>query len=363
MIAALLELGSSDRSWLILGVLLCLLFELINGFHDSANTIAPLIYSRVLTPLAAVLWSSVWNLLGAIASSGAVAFGIVALLPPLTDGQSPDRWALTALLIVAIAWNGLTWWRGIPLSSSQTLIGALIGVHWGQLWSEQAWTWQSLTLPPLPTTVEALLLSPLLGFGLTYGVLSLVRSRFPISLDKLESSTDQTLTWRTCSSLLLATAGMSFSHGTNDGQKGMGLLLLILATALPDRFATALAEQNLPLGIKIAVALSLASGTLIGWQRITHTLGEAMGDRPLTPAQSLSSATVTTATILTASAWGLPVSTTQVLTAGIAGSTLASQTALNLQTIRRLLWAWLSTLPIAIASALLLYSVGRAVWP
>ncbi|WP_126147190.1 inorganic phosphate transporter [Synechococcus elongatus] len=360
MIAALLELGSSDRSWLILGVLLCLLFELINGFHDSANTIAPLVYSRVLTPFTAVIWSSLWNLVGAIASSGAVAFGIVALLPPSTTG--PDWWAVAALLLVAIAWNWLTWWRGIPLSSSQTLIGALIGVHWGQLWSEQAWTWQALTVPPLPATLEALLLSPLLGFALAYGLLSLVRSRLPTSLDQLESLAEPTLTWPTRSSLLLATAGMSFSHGTNDGQKGMGLLLLILATALPDRFATALEQHHLPLGIKVTVALSLAIGTLIGWQRITHTLGEAMGDRPLTTAQALSASTVTTATILTASAWGLPISTTQVLTAGIAGSTLATQTALNRQTIRRLLWTWLITLPIAIGSALLLYSLGRAIW-
>ncbi|WP_338441262.1 inorganic phosphate transporter [Synechococcus elongatus IITB4] len=361
MIAALLELSSSDRSWLILGVLLCLLFELINGFHDSANTIAPLIYSRVLTPLAAVVWSSVWNLVGAIASSGTVAFGIVALLPPTAAGQSPDWWAVAALLLVAIAWNWVTWWRGIPLSSSQTLIGALIGVHWGQLWSEQAWTWQALTVPPLPATVEALLLSPLLGFALAYGLLSLVRSRLQSRLDQLEAPGEQPLSWRVRGSLLLASAGMSLSHGTNDGQKGMGLLLLILATALPDRFATALDQHHLPLGIKAIVALSLAIGTLIGWQRITHTLGEAMGDRPLTTAQALSASTVTTATILTASAWGLPISTTQVLTAGIAGSTLATQTALNRQTIRRLLWTWLITLPIAIGSALLLYSLGRAI--
>ncbi|AZB71661.1 inorganic phosphate transporter [Synechococcus elongatus] len=361
MIAALLELSSSDRSWLILGVLLCLLFELINGFHDSANTIAPLIYSRVLTPLAAVVWSSVWNLVGAIASSGAVAFGIVALLPPTAAGQSPDWWAVAALLLVAIAWNWVTWWRGIPLSSSQTLIGALIGVHWGQLWSEQAWTWQALTVPPLPATVEALLLSPLLGFALAYGLLSLVRSRLQSRLDPLEAPSEPPLSWRVRGSLLLASAGMSLSHGTNDGQKGMGLLLLILATALPDRFATALDQHYLPLGIKAIVALSLAIGTLIGWQRITHTLGEAMGDRPLTTAQALSASTVTTATILTASAWGLPISTTQVLTAGIAGSTLATQIALNRQTIRRLLWTWLITLPIAIGSALLLYSLGRVI--
>jgi inorganic phosphate transporter, PiT family len=469
---------------LFVALLIALGFEFVNGFHDTANAVATVIYTRSLPANFAVVWSGMFNLIGVLLSSGAVAFGIVSLLPVeliLQVGSSAGFAMVFALLIAAIIWNVGTWYFGLPASSSHTLIGSIMGVGItnallrgrdgtsGVDWSQAA------------GIGKALLLSPLFGFALAAILLFILKAALVRATPALfgEPKGDQPPPLWIRSILILTCTLVSFFHGSNDGQKGMGLIMLILIgtvptayalnRALPDseiaaftansiaaskvidskaagynvigdprpavtnfvasrqinagtfpslavlvrdigqqvaqygslakvpaaqvgntrndmylasealRFlmkdkeaelsATDVSTLNsykasldsatkfIPTWVKIAVAIALGLGTMIGWKRIVVTVGEKIGKTHLTYAQGACAEITAAATIAAADVYGLPVSTTHVLSSGIAGTMAANGSGLQWSTIRNIAMAWVLTLPAAMTLSGCLYLI------
>ena len=223
-----------------LALLIALGFEFVNGFHDTANAVATVIYTNSLTPHVAVVWSGIWNLIGVLTSSGAVAFSILSLLPVelvLHVDKGAGFTMVFALLIAAILWNLGTWWFGLPASSSHTLIGSIIGVGIAnQLMGVRSGIsgvdWDQAT-----TVFKVLLISPLVGFGCA--ALLLLVLKFAVrdpALYEAPKGDDPPPFWIRCL-LILTCTGVSFGHGSNDGQKGMGLIMLILIGTVPTAYA------------------------------------------------------------------------------------------------------------------------------
>src|SRR6202162_5549224 len=237
--------GVSTRSiapFLLLGValLIALGFEFVNGFHDTANAVATVIYTHSLPPHVAVLWSGAFNFLGVLASSGAVAFGIISLLPVeliLQVGSSAGFAMVFALLIAAILWNLGTWWLGLPASSSHTLIGSIVGVGVANALMHGRDGTSGVDWAQVPKIGESLLLSPLVGFTasalLLLAIRAFVKSK---ALYEAPKGSEPPPLWIRAL-LVLTCTGVSFSHGSNDGQKGMGLIMLILIGTVPTTYA------------------------------------------------------------------------------------------------------------------------------
>ena len=462
--------------YVLLGValLIALGFEFVNGFHDTANAVATVIYTHSLDPTIAVVWSGLCNLAGVLASSGAVAFAVVTLLPVeliLKVSTGAGFAMVFALLIAAIVWNLGTWWFGLPASSSHTLVGSIIGVgvanqlmnpHGGTSgvdW-EQAWK-----------VFRVLLISPVLGFGCAALLLLIWKRMIKYPALYEAPKDDAPPPWPIRLLLVLTCSGVSFSHGSNDGQKGMGLIMLILIGTVPTAYALnhavsasdvqdfiAASEQagrilerhiapgaapsagpisdpraevtefirtkqfkpgtvlalrelvndldrevaqykqfkSLPAGqqtnvrngmylaseaiaimqkqgnpaftaeenaalanykkrvdqatkfipewVKVAVALALGLGTMVGWKRVVVTVGERIGKENLTYAQGAAAGLVAMATIAAADNFGLPVSTTHVLSSGVAGTMVANGTGLQRETVRNIALVWILTL-------------------
>src|SRR5580698_3720658 len=225
---------------LFVALLIALGFEFVNGFHDTANAVATVIYTRALPANIAVVWSGMWNLLGVLWSSGAVAFGIISLLPVeliLQVGGSAGFAMVFALLIAAIIWNLGTWWFGLPSSSSHTLIGSIIGVGLAnQLMSVKTGT-SGVDWSQAGNIGKSLLISPVVGFVSAAGLLLLMKVVIPNkALYEAPVGTEPPPFWIRCL-LMLTCTGVSFAHGSNDGQKGMGLIMLILVGTVPTAYA------------------------------------------------------------------------------------------------------------------------------
>jgi inorganic phosphate transporter, PiT family len=457
---------------LFVALLIALGFEFVNGFHDTANAVATVIYTRSLPANIAVVWSGCFNLLGVLASSGAVAFGIISLLPVeliLQVGSSAGFAMVFALLIAAILWNLGTWAFGLPASSSHTLIGSIIGVGVMNAIMRGRDGTSGVDWSKAKEVGEALLLSPLFGFALAAALLLLLRSIVRVPALYAEPKGNEPPPWWIRGILILTCTLVSFFHGSNDGQKGMGLIMLILIgtvptayalnRALPDsqieifaqtsQAASAVINQKaaghtvlgnprpavtnyvtsrtinegtfpslaalvkdiseqitkygsiakmpneivgntrndmyltseairfllkdkesdfsaddvktlnaykgsldkatkfIPTWVKIAVAIALGLGTMIGWKRIVVTVGEKIGKTHLTYAQGACAEITAAATIAAADIYGLPVSTTHVLSSGIAGTMAANGSGLQLSTVRNIALAWVLTLPSA----------------
>ena len=455
-----------------LALLIALGFEFVNGFHDTANAVATVIYTNSLPPQVAVVWSGLFNFLGVLVSSGAVAFGIISLLPVeliLQVGSSAGFAMVFALLIAAILWNLGTWALGLPASSSHTLIGSIIGVgvanalmHGRDGTSGVDWS-QAIKIG------YSLLLSPLVGFVMSALLLLALRALVKNKALYEAPKGNTPPPWWIRGLLVLTCTGVSFSHGSNDGQKGMGLIMLILVGTVPISYAlnrampveqttafAAMAQVTqaslahvstgtapadpakpltlyirtkqltpdvipslaavsgsigdqvrqhdtlarvpaavvpnvrndmylvsetirlllldktvtldnqtlanikefkkqidgatkfIPLWVKVAVAIALGLGTMVGWKRIVVTVGEKIGKTHLTYAQGMSAELVAMFTIGLADNFGLPVSTTHVLSSGVAGTMAANRSGLQWSTIRNLAMAWVLTLPAAI---------------
>ncbi len=228
--------------FLLLGVALfiALGFEFVNGFHDTANAVATVIYTHSLPPHFAVVWSGCFNFLGVLLSSGAVAFGIIALLPVeliLQVGSSAGFAMVFALLIAAILWNLGTWWLGLPASSSHTLIGSIIGVGIANALMHGRDGTSGVDWAQATKVGYSLLLSPLIGFVcaalLLLALRLLVKNRALYKAPKGKTPPP----WWIRGLLILTCTGVSFAHGSNDGQKGMGLIMLILVGTLPMAYA------------------------------------------------------------------------------------------------------------------------------
>ena len=469
---------------LFVALLIALGFEFVNGFHDTANAVATVIYTRAMPANIAVVWSGVFNLIGVLLSSGAVAFGIVSLLPVeliLQVGSSAGFAMVFALLIAAIIWNVGTWYLGLPASSSHTLIGSIMGVGIANALLRGRDGTSGVDWTQAASIGKALLLSPLFGFALAAGLLFLLKSVLLRVTPALfgEPKGDQPPPWWIRSILILTCTLVSFFHGSNDGQKGMGLIMLILIGTVPTAYALnrampdsqiAAFEANstaaskiieskaagynvignprpavtnyissrqisegtfpslavlvrdirdqvtqygslakipaeavgntrndmylvsealrflmkdkeselsadqvsilnaykgsldnatkfIPTWVKIAVAIALGLGTMIGWKRIVVTVGEKIGKTHLTYAQGACAEITAAATIAAADGYGLPVSTTHVLSSGIAGTMAANGSGLQWSTIRNIALAWVMTLPAAMLLSGCLYFV------
>jgi inorganic phosphate transporter, PiT family len=474
--------------YILLGIALVIAlgFEFVNGFHDTANAVATVIYTNSMSPNLAVVWSGAFNFLGVLVSSGAVAFSIVSLLPVelILQVSSGAGFAMVfALLIAAILWNLGTWYFGLPSSSSHTLIGSIIGVGlMNQLMAVSPSGTSGVDWGQATKIGETLLVSPLVGFSLAFLLLTILKAtvKIPALYKEPEGNKPPPLWIRGL--LILTCTGVSFFHGGNDGQKGMGLIMLILIGTVPTAYAlnrtmheqdvnafmaasaqaqTALAHYSvgpapadpraaaievvrsrgikaqgvaaldamtgsiaaevgqyhsmdkvppgsmvnirndmyvvseglrfmskdktlnvsdadkksiaaykaqldhstkfIPTWVKVAVAIALGLGTMIGWKRIVVTVGERIGKTHLTYAQGASAELVAMATIGAAEMYGLPVSTTHVLSSGVAGSMVANHSGLQWVTVRNLLMAWVLTLPVSIALAGGLYWLLRTV--
>ncbi|MBV8200066.1 MAG: inorganic phosphate transporter [Acidobacteria bacterium] len=468
--------SSSAFPFLLLGLALCIAlgFEFVNGFHDTANAVATVIYTHSLDPHLAVVWSGMWNFIGVLTSTGVVAFTIISLLPVeliLQVGKGAGFAMVFALLAAAIIWNLGTWFFGLPASSSHTLIGSVIGVGIAnQLMSVKTGT-SGVDWSQAANIGKSLLLSPVVGF--VFAALLLLLAKAVLRNRELWEApvgNQPPPFWIRCL-LVLTCTGVSFAHGSNDGQKGMGLIMLILIGTVPTAYAlnhavspkdtqdfiavshataetlthyvqpgtiigdpqedvtdyirtrqfkpvTMLAlrqmvndignsmvvykdlksvppEQTpnfrndlylvseamrlmqksgqpkfteseviqlanykqhvdqatrfIPTWVKVAVALALGLGTMVGWKRIVITVGEKIGKSHLTYGQGASAELVAMATIEAADRFGLPVSTTHVLASGVAGTMAANGSGLQWGTVRNLAMAWVLTLPASIA--------------
>ena len=460
-------------------LLIALGFEFVNGFHDTSNAVATVIYTNSLDPHLAVAWSGVWNFLGVLVSTGAVAFGILQLLPVeliLQVGQSSGFAMVFALLIAAIVWNLGTWYLGLPSSSSHTMVGSIIGVGLANQLMQGPSGTSGVDWNQALGVGKALLFSPMVGFLLSALLLVVLKAvvRVPSLYQAPKGNAPPPLWIRAL--LILTCTGVSFAHGSNDGQKGMGLIMLILIGTVPTAYAlnravtpeetqafvsvaheasAALAhysggaplsadprheveayvqthhltpatvpalkqlsdiiaeevtqsgiahvpdnlvdnvrsnmyianaalqliEKNnavafsdddartvdafkkhmdhatkfIPTWVKVAVAMALGLGTMVGWKRIVVTVGEKIGKEHLTYGQGAAAETVAMITIGAADVWGLPVSTTHVLASGVAGTMAANGSGLRGDTVRNLVLAWVLTLPASIALSAGLY--------
>ena len=480
-----------DSAWpyvmLTMALLIALGFEFVNGFHDTANAVATVIYTHSLEPTIAVVLSGLCNLVGVLFSTGTVAFAVVTLLPVelILRVSSGTGFAMVfALLIAAILWNLGTWWFGLPASSSHTMVGSIIGVGLANQLLSPHGAASGVDWGQAIKVFEVLLVSPFMGFVLA-GVLILISRRlikYPALYEPPKN--DAPPPWPIRVLLIGTCTGVSFFHGSNDGQKGMGLIMLILIGTVPAAYAlnhalspadaqsyivaseyagqilenhadtngaissdpravvaqflrtqemrpnTVIAVKSLiaessrevaqyndfkslpapmqsnvrndmylanealrlmeknnnpafttaevaslksyqqmldratkfiPDWVKVAVALALGLGTMVGWKRIVVTVGERIGKQHLSYAQGASAELVAMGTIFLADHFGLPVSTTHILSSGVAGTMSANGNGLHLSTVRNIAAGWVFTLPAAALLSGLLYVLFRAI--
>ncbi len=235
--------SQSNVNWVLLigALVIALAFEFVNGFHDTSNAVATVIYTRTLKPQLAVVWSGFWNFLGVMFASGAVAWGIVSLLPVeliLQVGNGSGTAMVFALLSAAVIWNAGTWWLGLPASSSHTLIGSIIGVGLANQFLAQAGTVTSgVDWGKAQDAGKALLISPLIGFVASALLLLVLKFVFRNPMLYKTPVANQPPPWWIRVILMITCTGVSFAHGSNDGQKGMGLIMLILVGLVPAAFA------------------------------------------------------------------------------------------------------------------------------
>jgi inorganic phosphate transporter, PiT family len=350
---------------LFIVILVALAFEYINGFHDTANSIATVVSTKVLTPRQAVFMAATTNLLGAMAGT-AVA---ITISSGLVDSQlvSMTSDVIICALLGAIGWNLLTWWLGLPSSSSHALIGALCGsalaashnnwkvIIWSQPNCAHWWLGKGLFWK----VVMPMITSPLLGFVLGFifmGLLYLfLRNERPQKVNRFFGVAQ-----------IFSAGGMGFMHGTNDAQKTMGIIALTLLAAtragqfanLPDWLSFLRVpepgpgkDMQIAAWIKILCAMTMAAGTAAGGWRIIKTLGHKMAK--LHPINGFAAETASATVILAATQFGIPVSTTHNVSAAIMGvSTAKRLSAVKWSVVEQMVWAWILTIPV---SAVLAY--------
>lgn len=459
---------------LVFCITAALAFEFINGFHDTANAVATVIYTHSLKPRVAVIWSGIWNFIGVNVGGIAVAIGIINLLPleALTDNNIYHNISMImALIFTAMLWNLGTWYMGIPCSSSHTLLGSIFGVGLAYMVLPGS---QDIMLNwgKVKDVGLTLLISPIFGFFVAMLLMFVLQKIVSNKIIFKEPPAKKAPPLWIRSILILTCTAVSYSHGSNDGQKGVGLIMIILIAIVPVKFAidhtkepkplhqSIVAMQGMmheidtsalnitekenyaevvsrldsldgllvnltgfdkfskkqsltsrqhilvlskksdalmkslgenppvinkkqwmsrykshserirsyteyaPMWVILAIALSLGLGTMIGWKRIVVTIGEKIGKTHLTYAQGASAELVAASTITVSSMFGLPVSTTHVLSSGVAGSMVASSGLKNLQkkTIAAIGIAWLITLPVTILLSGLLFLVLRMIF-
>ncbi|MNO52073.1 Low-affinity inorganic phosphate transporter 1 [compost metagenome] len=478
----MLDLFSGLDPWiavsLVLALAFVLSFEFINGFHDTANAVATVIYTKAMSPYRAVVLSGVFNFLGVLLGGVGVAYAIVHLLPVelLINVNTGHGLAMVfSLLAAAITWNLGTWYFGIPASSSHTLIGSILGVGLANALLTDLPLGDGINWQKAIDIALSLVLSPMAGFIVAALLLIGLKKLYPLSKMHKTPETRREVDekkhppfWNRLV-LVLSAMTVSFVHGSNDGQKGIGLIMLVLIGIVPAKFVLdlnsttyqiertrdaavhlsqfyqrnnetlgemlALGKGNnvdlpehfrcdpkqteatltgllstlngvnsyadlssdsrvevrryllclddtakkvsklaglpardkadldklrkdltstteyAPFWVIIAVALALGIGTMVGWKRVVLTVGEKIGKQGMTYAQGISAQLTATAAIGLANIYSLPVSTTHVLSSGVAGSMVANRSGLQGGTVRNILLAWVLTLPASMGLA------------
>lgn len=465
-----------------------LAYEFINGFHDTANAVATVIYTKAMSPHLAVIASGVFNFLGVILGGLGVAYAIVHLLPVdmlLNISSARGMVLVFSLLAAAIIWNLGTWYLGIPASSSHTLIGSLLGVSLANALLSDIPIADGVNIKKATDIMLSLFISPLVGFGLAAGLLLLLKRLFtgpkihktPQQRAQLDGKKHPPFWSRV--TLVVSAMAVSFVHGSNDGQKGIGLIMLVLMGLAPGHFvlnlnssqyeiartldaadhlarfyrdhplalngkieltpavaahsqepfkcalrnslsvinelstalrgihqyrdlpveerrrvrqwilciddsAKKIAKQGAfsrqeiadlnrlrkdltatteyaPLWVIVAVALALGFGTMLGWRRIVHTVGEKIGKSDMTYSQGMAAQITAASAIGVASITGMPVSTTHVLSSAVAGTMVANRTGLQFATVKTILLAWVYTLPATIVLSAGFFYLGSLI--
>lgn len=319
----------------ILAIALALAFDVVNGFHDTANAVATVIETGALPKRFAIILSGTLNFVGAYSIGTMVAMTITKIIPP----SVVDLRLVIAILMGALVWNVLTWRMCLPVSSSHCLIGAIFGAGFASA-GIGAVAWQQLG-----PVLLALLISPAIGFWmaalLTWLANILTGSASNSSLRILQ---------------IASSCFVSFAHGSNDGQKTMGVITLVLASQFPQYGYT---THAVPVWVQLAAALAIGIGTTIGGERIIHTVGKNISRMPLTFVHGFGAEFSTACVILCASTFGYPVSTTHTLSSAVAGGTvpLHGVHKINFVTTRKILLAWILTLPSSAALAWIAFNV------
>lgn len=480
------EIFQNTSAWLLVGLFFALLFvlffEFINGFHDTANAVATVIYTNSMPAKAAVLMSGVFNFLGVLLGGVGVAYSIVHLLPvELLVDSHHGLIMVFSIVASAIAWNLGTWYFGIPASSSHALIGSILGVALANAIIKNIPIAQGVNWQKTVDIALSLLISPVAGFALAGLFLIILKVRFPKSKmhqtpEKRKEKKDKKKPpfWNRVV-LILSAMGVSFVHGSNDGQKGIGLVMLVLISFVPQTFvldlnssiyqiektrdaakhlqtlfitnqeklapqinlntknvslnndfvcspdmtgtifseliktlgtvkdyqalknedrilirhyilclddvaknitkATILSEEDnanimrlrndlkstteyAPLWVIIAVALALGVGTMVGWRRVVLTVGEKIGKQGMTYAQGMCAQITAIIAIGVANVFSLPVSTTHILSSGVAGTMVANKSGLQKTTVINIILAWVLTLPAVILMGALFFWIS-----
>lgn len=333
----------------VLAIILALGFDFVNGFHDTANAVATVIYTKALKPTVAIITSGILNFLGAVVVGTAVAVVITKIIP----AEHATLPLVVAVLIAAILWNLITWWFGLPVSSSHCLIGSLSGAGLAAAGTGGI-AWQELEKVGI-----ALLVSPIIGFagGAALTWAALVASKEKDNPGSTKQPHPKIMRWLH----VLASSCVSFSHGSNDGQKTMGIITLILAT----HFASyGFKASQVPPLVMAGAALAIASGTIIGGWRVIRTVGTKISRERLSHSQGFGASMSTALIIMFASHIGAPISTTHTLSSAVAGGTLPvyGPEKLNTKTLNLIVLAWVLTLPVAATLSAVSYIILRAVW-
>ena len=309
---------------LIVVIALALVFDFINGFHDTANSIATSVSTRVLSPMQAIMMAAVLNFLGALTSEKVAK----TISKGLVSGSLP-QFVIIATLIAAIIWNLITWYYGIPSSSSHALIGGLLGSSIAYASSLEIVTWSGV----LNKVLIPLVTSPVIGFIFGYIIMSLLyfllRRASPRFVNRWASKLQ-----------ILSAAFMSYSHGNNDAQKSMGIITLALVSA-----NVISQDHGVPIWVKLACAISMALGTSIGGWKIIKTMGVNM--IRLQPINGFAAETGAAIVIEAMTSMGAPVSTTHVISSAIMGVGASKRlSAVRWALARSIVWAWVLTIPI-----------------
>ena len=342
-------------NFVIFIVLVALAFDFINGFHDSANSIATIVGTRVLSPLAAVIWAAVFNFSALFFVGTAVAKSVAA---GFIDLNVVDANVILGGLLGAITWNLITWWFGIPSSSSHALIGGYAGAAvskvgfsallWGKKWIE---------------TLSAIVLSPSIGMLMGFVLMVLVYNLF-----RHVTSTKADKFFRVAQ--LTSSALLSLAHGGNDAQKTMGIIVgLLVATQSTFvgetgllRYLHVTSLEEIPVWVELGAYTMISLGTLFGGWRIVHTMGTRI--TKLRPVGGFCAETAGALVILSASRFGIPVSTTHTITGAIVGVGATNRlSAVRWGLASRIVWAWVITIPAAAAMAAISYQLLAAFNP
>lgn len=325
---------------LVLVIVGALAFDYINGFHDTANAIATVVSTRVLTPTLAILMAAGLNFAGAMVATHVaktIASGIV-------KPEMATETVVLAAVTAAIIWNLITWVYGIPSSSSHALIGGLVGAAIAKGGSAIV-TWDGL----LKKVIYPLFGSPLVGFIVAYLLMTVIANVVSHAHPKRAGGFFK-------KAQLVSSALMAFSHGSNDAQKSMGIITLALVSN------GTIAKAEVPLWVKLACAITMALGTAAGGWRIIKTLGHKI--IRLDPVHGFAAETAGAAVIMTASHYGMPISTTHAITASIFGVGASKRmSAVRWQVAKNVVMAWVITIPATAAFGAVVFLLANLVWP